>query len=74
MSSARDLGGAVRWHLIRKPKAPFVCDECGQEIPLEQADTFTTLEHMYFETPPSGYVPCNQGYDALGAKYSNIKH
>ena len=62
------------WHLIRKPKAPFVCDECGKQIPVEQAETFTTLENMYFDTPPAGCLPCNAGYDALGADYSNVKH
>jgi hypothetical protein len=68
------VGSEREWHLIRKPKAPFVCDECGKQIPLEQADSFTTLEKMFFETPPAGYTPCNASFDPLRAGYGDVKH
>jgi hypothetical protein len=58
-------GAKPRWHLIETPRAPFVCDVCGEEIPLSQSHTFTTLPKMYYETPPAGYEPCNRGFDPL---------
>ena len=68
-----DLGSldaaGPRWHLIEKPRAPFVCDVCGATIPESEAGTFTTLAKMYYEPPPAGYVPCNRGFDPLAAKF-----
>jgi hypothetical protein len=62
-------GTRTRWHLIERPRAPFRCDVCGQEIPESELHTFTTLPAMYYETPPTGYEPCNQGFDALKLEY-----
>jgi hypothetical protein len=62
-------GQKPRWHLVEKPRAPFRCDVCGEEIPPERASTFTTLPRMYYETPPAGYEPCNRGYDPLAAQF-----
>jgi hypothetical protein len=61
------------WHLIEKPRAPFHCDVCGTAIPDDQWGTFTTLPKMYYDTPPSGFTPCNRaaGFDAMSASYSN---
>jgi len=61
------------WHLIEKPRAPFRCDVCGADIPEREASSFTTLPKMYYETPPTGYVPCNRaGYDAWSAEYEHV--
>lgn len=65
-----DVG--IPWHLIEKPRAPFHCDVCGQAIADDAWHTFTTLPKMYYETPPAGYVPCNRGFDALGASYDHV--
>lgn len=62
----------VPWHLIERPRAPFHCDVCGVAIPDGAWHTFTTLPKMYYETPPSGYVPCNRGFDGLAAAYDNV--
>jgi len=62
-------GDKPRWHLIVSPRAPFHCDVCGQEIPETELQTFTTLPAMYYDTPPSGYEPCNRGFDALKLEY-----
>jgi hypothetical protein len=60
------LPGSLRpWHLIEKPRAPFVCDVCGETIPPDRADTFTTLPKMYDETPPACYEPCRRRFDPL---------
>ena len=58
-------GTKTRWHLIVKPRAPFVCDVCGETIPESQSHTFTTLPKMFYETPPAGYERCDQGFDPL---------
>jgi len=63
-------GSRTPWHLIERPRAPFRCDVCGQEIPETELHTFTTLPKMYFETPPVGYEPCNRGFDALKLEYA----
>jgi hypothetical protein len=62
-------GTRTRWHLIERPRAPFRCDVCGQEIPESELHTFTTLPAMYYQTPPAGYEPCNRGFDALKLEY-----
>jgi len=62
-------GTKPRWHLIEKPRAPFHCDVCGQGIPESELHTFTTLPNMYYDTPPSGYEPCNVGFDAMTLQY-----
>ncbi len=62
-------GARVLWHLIVTPRAPFRCDVCGKTIPESELHTFTTLPAMYHDTPPAGYQPCNQGFDALKVEY-----
>lgn len=62
-------GARTRWHLIEKPRAPFVCDVCGQTIPESELHTFTTLPKMYYETPPAGYERCDEGFDATKLEY-----
>lgn len=75
LSPMGNLPGRDRpWHLIEKPRSPFRCDVCGATIPDHEAASFTTLPKMYYETPPSGYAPCNRatGYDAWSAEYQNV--
>lgn len=64
-------GSRTRWHLIERPRAPFRCDVCGQQIPEAELHTFTTLRKMFYETPPAGYEPCNRGFDALRLEYTS---
>jgi hypothetical protein len=62
------------WHLIERPRSPFRCDVCGATIPDHEAASFTTLPKMYYDTPPSGCVPCNRtsGFDGFSAEYENV--
>ncbi len=64
-------GTRTRWHLIERPRAPFRCDVCGETIAEHELHTFTTLPAMYYDTPPTGYEPCNRGYDALQLEYDD---
>ena len=56
-------------HRIETPRAPCVCDVCGETIPPERADSFTTLPKMYYDPPPSGFEPCNRRFDAMRVKW-----
>lgn len=64
-------GARPLWHLIEKPRAPFVCDVCGRSIPMDELHTFTTLPAMYYDTPPGGYEPCNRAYDPLALQFDS---
>jgi len=51
---------------------------CGVTIPDHEAASFTTLPKMYYDTPPTGYAPCNRsreatpGFDGWSAEYENV--